>query len=350
MNEISRSSWLELYKLANSFQRLAPWKWMYDSDIFGVQHPDSGAIGFCSIIGREKDVVGLAIYKGFKGLAGYEQVLESVHHEYPTYDLFALQEYLLISFHPPQTLDSKERARIQQLGLPFPIQSEPLWPRFMDHSTGYVPWPIQTESEATFLMHAMRETMFIAQEIQQDEDYLEAPSEREETLLVRKRMNGTPLWQNHRIQVPATLPKLPHIEVNQLYLISNCLNLPRLATSWLLELFFFPVPTQEAETQLSKQAQRPYYPIVLLVVDLQSGETLSQTIFHPDELSSQLVFSFVEMAKRLGNLPNSLLVSNYQSIGYWEDIARILKLPLELDRDNRFVDEIKGSLFGSLPQ
>ena len=47
----SLQEWKSLYKAAIEFKKLAPWSWMYDTDIFGVKDPVSGKIGYCCIMG-----------------------------------------------------------------------------------------------------------------------------------------------------------------------------------------------------------------------------------------------------------------------------------------------------------
>jgi hypothetical protein len=43
------NDWRRLYQAAMSFKEIAPWEWMAETDVFGVQDPERGEIGFVSV-------------------------------------------------------------------------------------------------------------------------------------------------------------------------------------------------------------------------------------------------------------------------------------------------------------
>jgi hypothetical protein len=60
-----------LCNLAAEIKELAPWKWMQETDIFGVEDPDTGAIGFVSIMGNVGEYEAIAVYPGAEGIYGF---------------------------------------------------------------------------------------------------------------------------------------------------------------------------------------------------------------------------------------------------------------------------------------
>jgi hypothetical protein len=47
----TNEQWRRLYEAAVGVKELAPWEWMTETDVFGVQDPETQEIGFVSVMG-----------------------------------------------------------------------------------------------------------------------------------------------------------------------------------------------------------------------------------------------------------------------------------------------------------
>src|SRR5660397_127968 len=71
----SHQEWKALYYAAIEFKKVAPWDWMHDTDIFGVQDPVSDETGYCCIMGAAGEHFALGVYLGEEGLAGIMRIV-----------------------------------------------------------------------------------------------------------------------------------------------------------------------------------------------------------------------------------------------------------------------------------
>jgi len=132
----SIQEWKELYDTAMEFKRIECWNWMWDSDIFGVQNPVNGEIGYCCIMGRAREHFALAVYLGTEGLGGYLKI-RSGEVDASSIDALHLQKCLMASFEDREFLQQEDFQIITRLGLKF--RGRDSWPLFRSYRPGYFP-------------------------------------------------------------------------------------------------------------------------------------------------------------------------------------------------------------------
>src|ERR1051326_7444971 len=157
-----------LFSLAARVKELAPWEWMDESEVFGVQNPETGELGFVSVMGMAGQHFAVAVYVGAEGLYG---VLDFASQETITNpdQLLAIPQ-LQASFENRDTLDKQDRELIKRLGLKF--RGAGAWPMFRSYRPGFMPWFVTSE-EARFLAHALEQTLEVAPRVKEDPDILQ---------------------------------------------------------------------------------------------------------------------------------------------------------------------------------
>ena len=75
--------WRHLYDLAGQVRELAPWRWMEESEVFGVQDPATGSVHFVSVMGSEGIHFAVSAYPGIEALDRVMTLDEEEIYEYP---------------------------------------------------------------------------------------------------------------------------------------------------------------------------------------------------------------------------------------------------------------------------
>jgi hypothetical protein len=67
-NKPSSTEWRALYEVAARVKEMAPWTWMSEDMVFGVQSPETEELGFVSVMGMLGEHYAIALYRGPRAL------------------------------------------------------------------------------------------------------------------------------------------------------------------------------------------------------------------------------------------------------------------------------------------
>ena len=143
-----------LCNLAAQIKALAPWQWMQETDVFGVEDPDTGEIGFVSVMGNVGEYEAVGVYPGAEGLYGF---IDFQLDPSASPDRLIEIPQIQLSFSEPKFLEKRDRELLKGVGLKF-TGSKPL---FRSYRPGFLPWFI-TLKEARLLIHALSQTLEMA--------------------------------------------------------------------------------------------------------------------------------------------------------------------------------------------
>lgn len=182
LSEVAR-----LLRAAEKIWKIKPWKTFDESELFVVQNPDDGQLGFVSVLGGMGETFGIVVYRGADAYFGLLDFLESTEQmpflppvtedagQMPELsDLFAMMSQL------QEAADPMGLFRLSQLHLMFEkktdlAERDKAWikdhkhkasgrsfPTFRSLVPGYLPWFVN-DAEAAFLATVLEQLIEVAE-------------------------------------------------------------------------------------------------------------------------------------------------------------------------------------------
>jgi hypothetical protein len=334
----SLEEWKALYQAAKEFHALAPWRWMWDSDLFGVQDPVTGEITYACVLGNGGEVFALVGYLGSEGLAVYNEILfEEIYPESP--EAITAQRCLIASFEDRAEIGKEDYRIIRQLGLRF--RGRNAWPLFRSYRPGFFPWYL-TAQEARSLTVTLEQAVEVAQRMRDTPDLLLTPEEDLYLVRVPQDREGTCWRDEWHTPAPYEKPELPlpHLPTTALKRLRESPT-PRRGT-WEIATFLLPAAVEQ------EGDGPPFFPAALLVVEHKTGIVLHMDLSEPWEYLDRLQEQLLAVFKDADSWPRALWVVQ-------EDLQRILlplaeQLSIELCKVQRLpaLEEARESLFDYL--
>ena len=206
--------WRRLYEATVRIKEVSPWEWMTEADVFGMQNPETGELGFVSVMGMLGEHYAVSLYLGSEGIHGYLNLQELGPFADPE-DLIQIPQ-LQASFEDREQLDKRDRDVIKELGLKF--RGRNAWPMFRSYRTSFFPWFLES-GETRFLSVALEQLADVARRCREDSSLLE-PFDGEGYLLRAPLREGeTLLWEDASTGIPPL--EAPPIEVEMEVCFSN---------------------------------------------------------------------------------------------------------------------------------
>lgn len=333
----SASEWSALYQAAIEFKQLAPWEWMLDSDLFGVQNPDDGEVGYCCVMGNLGEHFALGVYLGSEGLEGHRRIQAGEFFP-PDIGALHIQRCLMASYEDRSYLSKRDLDTIKSLGLKF--RGRNAWPSFRDYRPGFFPWYLTAE-QARFLTLTLQQAIDVGQRFGDDPHLLE-PAE-PGTYLVRvpqASSEGLRWIDEWRAPAPleheaATVPLVDEVRVERIrQAVVNQQG------TWEVDYFFTPEPVKD------EGDDRPYFPYVFLWVDRGSGMVLPPHMAAASDFQTAFQEHFLALIEQAQFKPKEVAALKQEALDLLEPIASRLKIKLRRSRRLGALEAAQNSLMG----
>lgn len=299
----SIASWRPLYERAIRIKDLAPWKWMEETDVFGVEDPVSRQVAYVSVTGALGEHLAVMAYLGDtafhrflalhagEGNPDSQQVLELRH--------------IQVSFEDRRDLQEPDLRTIRSLGLRF--RGSRAWPRFRSSLPGCFPWFFD-EEEIRLMEAILEQTENVATRVKEDHATLGRGGPGR--LLLRRQAcrDGEAVWEDAWAPFPES-PLLPIPDLLTDEAVERLLAHPRSNAVIEVDLvMLLDTPVREGE-------DRPYFPYALLVADGATGLVLGMDLLQPlpslEAMWSQVAPSVCECLTRAGFVPKTIKVRTH---------------------------------------
>lgn len=331
----SIQEWRDLYDAAIEFKKKECWNWMWDTDIFGVQNPITGEIGYCCVMGGAGEHFALAVYQGSEGLKGY-LTLQSKENLPSLEDILTLQKLLMASFEDRELLQKEDIQLIKKFDLKF--SGSDSWPLFRSYRPGCYPWYLTAE-EARYLTLCLWQAIDISFRFKDNSNLLTSPyTENHYLVRVPKKEKTGLSWRDEWIE-PLPLKKAEMIvePIDEIRLEKTKRRIPHHQGVWEVDLFYSPKPIKE-------KGERPFYPYIALWVDHYSGFILSQHLAKPAECISEFPGQFLKLAEDYKTLPQEILVRKEETFNLLEPITSELGIKLRRVKRLSMLEDAQASM------
>ena len=323
-----------LYRAALTFKALKCWEWMYDSDIFGIENPENGQIGYCCVMGNLGEVFALAVYLGSEGLEGY---LKTAKGKIDPNDMNALhfQDCLMASFENRDYLAKKDLEIIKALGLTFRGKNE--WPLFRNYKPGFHPWYLKRD-EVTYLRLVLEQATDICQRFKENQKLLKSPREGLYFVRTADRKNGQIQWNDQWFKPkPLRVKRKICLDLDELSLRRIKKNANQSHRIWEVDFFYSPFGINEGE--------RPYFPFIFLIVDHDSQELINFHITNHTNYHQEFFDKFLSTIENDKYLPRSLMVKRAETHNLFSTVAQQLNIQIDLKNTLVSLEETQEDMF-----
>jgi len=186
---------LHLYMMVRKIREMAPWEYLDEDELFGVQVPGTDLVYFVSVMGSGEEFPALVFYKGYVGLTGFldfrgeverqsrlQGEAEAMFRASTISGGLMTVPHLMLSFVDREELGKEELAAIHKSGVPF--RGKGHWPRIEEIVPGHVPvYPDQESLVELYLV--MQQVLTVVERAEEDLWYLERQDDLPPSFLIR---------------------------------------------------------------------------------------------------------------------------------------------------------------------
>lgn len=308
--------WARLYRLADCFKKLAPWKWIPEDLFFGVQPRQSKDVWLVSFVGLNDNYLACAAYLGWQA---FRDMLAMQSPGSRTEVSIAEIPHLQAIFTSRRFVDPHERELIRALGLRYRGKKD--WPLFRSFRPGYLPWPLTAE-EADTLATVLEQALGVTLRAEEDPSLLACDDD--EILLRVEDRDG---WRDEVRAVPA-LPATDLTVGMDAKVVSSLQKGRRLPAAVEVDLVLTSGSIQPAHNT------RPQSMYALAVVDAETGKAYGvevlQALRGVPAMWAEVPDRVLAVWRQMGGVPRQVEVRSDRMMNVLRPLTEMLPFRLTM--------------------
>lgn len=327
-----------LFALMDQVKELAPWEWMEEMDIFGVQGPDAEEPDYISVMGMAGEHFAVAIYPGDRALTHLLQFEQNAPFGDP-FELLLIPQWQA-SFEDRNTLTDQDRKMLKELGLKY--RGRNAWPQLRSHQPACVPWYIES-ADVPRMVWALEQLLIVAPLVKEDPDIL-IPAGSDEFLVRKATRQGEQVVWEESVRTPSFSTEEGIMIDLDPELMDSVYDLPEVTNVLEVALSMMPSP-------VSDDSGRPYFPYMFIVVESASGMVMGMELLSPlpslQAMWAEIPNRFLEQLAKVQVRPQVVHVDSELLAGLLSGLGQ-LGIEFKLVDELPGIEEMRESLFGFL--
>jgi hypothetical protein len=331
----SLSQWHDLYTAVNQFAALAPWRWLKTEQLIGIQPTNASEPNFVSLEVAEDDTPNVLVYLGADGLYRWRHLQSQPLPWRPEQILNV--PHLIVSWESRQTLTSRDRAIIQELGLRY--RGRQAWPMLRSTQPGYAPWYL-TAVEADLLTITLQQTAVLARTLQGNG--YPTPPQPDHLLVQIPGPTPTDPWQTTWQQIAPPAPRQYRIPIDPLAR-AHLHETPQ--TMSIVDIGFYWMPSP-----VGGRNERPSFPYSLILMEPSTGLILGHELMVADptpvEMWSSIPLRLIQALAKINLKPKTLRTADGRLQPFLNIIAQEYDMDVKIVPDLPQLDALQRGLIG----
>jgi hypothetical protein len=338
MAMIDQELWNRFYKLTEEFYRLAPWKYLYETDIFGVKTRETGKKYFISIMGSLGEYFALSAYEEVTALGQYWML-----HELDLVDSADVLTipHTMLAYETLENTDQKQLIQMKAAGIGGGIDG--LYPDMRRIVPGLVPETPDGKLLAEFI-EILEQVIDVCKRAAKDSAFIHPDGQDDDVYLIREWTGkANAKWQDHfrKIQIkevafnitckPADLDAI------------NSLQKANVVMQAHFQLMPMPVKNNE---------QPPYFPSIVILTNKKNGYVEAYELLSPfpdyNTMAGNVPQRLMNFIKNLGFKPRCIEVKHHILYHMLCDTLKKCDIHIVLKNRLETVEEAIESLITSI--